>query len=254
MITEVKVGTEKLSDPPFFLGLGSCFVNNLTPFLNEWGYDYIYNPLGTTFNPISIAKQLKWIFSSIELNTPFKYNDVFHQLDASNHWQNVNKEDLLFELSEIKKNIQDYVSKNNKQLVLIISFGTAHAWFKETQLVSNCHKLPGSLFKRQLLSTQQIIEYWKLVFDVLPPYVQVIFTVSPVRYTKIGLQDNFLGKSILRLAIEELIQYSSALYFPSFEIIHDELRNYDFYEPNGTHPNKIAIEVVMKRFKEFLQL
>ena len=58
MITEVKVGTEKLSDLPFFLGLGSCFVNNLTPFLNEWGYDYIYNPLGTTFNPISIAKQL----------------------------------------------------------------------------------------------------------------------------------------------------------------------------------------------------
>ena len=114
--------------------------------------------------------------------------------------------------------------------------------------------MPGSLFERQILSTQQIIEYWKLVLDILPPYVQVIFTVSPVIYTKIGLQDNFLGKSILRLAIEELIQYSSALYFPSFEIIHDELRNYDFYEPNGTHPNKTAITVVMKRFKEFLQL
>ena len=101
---------------------------------------------------------------------------------------------------------------------------------------------------------QKIIESWKLVFNLLPPDVQVIFTVSPVRYIKIGLQDNFLGKSILRLAIEELIQHSSALYFPSFEIINDELRNYDFYKPNGTHPNERAIEVVMKRFKEFLQL
>lgn len=254
MITEVKVGTEKLSDPPFFLGLGSCFVNNLTPFISEWGYDYIYNPLGTTFNPISIAKQLQWIFNSVELSTPFQYNDIFHQLDASNQWQNINQQNLLFDLSKIKTNIQDYISKNNKQLVLIVSFGTAHAWFKENQLVSNCHKLPGFLFKRQILSIHKIIESWKLVFNVLPPDVQVIFTVSPVRYTKIGLQDNFLGKSILRLAIEELIQHSSALYFPSFEIINDELRNYDFYKPNGTHPNERAIEVIMKRFKKFLQL
>ena len=77
MITEVKVGTEKLSDPLFFLGLGSCFVNNLTPFLNKWGYDYKYNPLGTTFNPISIAKQLQWMFNSVELNTPFQYDNIF---------------------------------------------------------------------------------------------------------------------------------------------------------------------------------
>ncbi len=254
MITKVKVGIEELSNPPFFLGVGSCFVNNLKPYLNQWGYDYKYNPLGTIFNPISIAKQLRWIFNDIELNQSFKYDGIFHQLDASNHWQNSDNEVLYFELSKIKKEIQQYVYSGGNQLVLIVSFGTAHAWFKGNELVSTCHKLPGSLFERQLLKSHQIIDSWKLVFDVLPKNIKLLFTISPVRYTKIGLQDNFLGKSILRVVTEELIQNSSAIYFPSFEIINDELRNYTFYESNGTHPNNLALEVVMKQFKAFLQL
>ena len=94
---------------------------------------------------------------------------------------------------------------------------------------------------------------WKKVINKIPEHWNIIFTVSPVRYTKIGLIDNFLGKSILRLAIEKLLTLrKNSFYFPSYEIITDELRDYSFSEDNGTHPNQKAVAVVMDRFKEFL--
>ncbi len=254
MITAVKVGTEELSAPPFFFGLGSCFVSNLDPYLDEWGYEYQFNPLGTSFNPISIAKQLRWIFYKQELSPTFNHQGIFHQLDAANKWQDESETALEEAIHRAQGEVLEYLDQPGKELVLIISLGTAHAWFKEDQLVNNCHKLPGQFFQRRLLSKEEIVAKWKHTLQLLPENVKIIFTVSPVRYTRIGLQENFLGKSILRTAIEELLTSPNAVYFPSFEIINDELRDYAYFESNGTHPNKKAIEVVMERFKTFLHL
>ena len=135
MITTVKVGTEELSAPPFFLGIGSCFVSNLDPYLNKWGYEYQFNPLGTSFNPISIAKQLRWIFCNEELSPAFNHQGVFHQLDAANKWQNESDSTLQESINEVRSEILQYLKQPGKQLVLVISLGTAHAWFKENQLV-----------------------------------------------------------------------------------------------------------------------
>ena len=104
------------------------------------------------------------------------------------------------------------------------------------------------------MSKEEIIAEWKHTLQQLPENVKIIFTVSPVRYTRIGLQENFLGKSILRTVIEDLLASPKVVYFPSFEIINDELRDYSFFESNGTHPNSKAVEVVMKRFKAFLDI
>ena len=254
MITEVKVGTEKLSAPPFFFGIGSCFVSNLEAYLNQWGYTYQFNPLGTSFNPISIAKQLRWIFDNENLSPLFFYQGIFHQLDAANAWQNESAASLQGVLENSRNKILKYLDQPDKNLVLVVSLGTAHAWFKEKQLVNNCHQLPGQLFERRLLGIEEVVADWRQTLTQLPENVKIIFTVSPVRYTRIGLQENFLGKSILRAAIEELLISPKVMYFPSFEIINDELRNYNFFESNGTHPNSKAIEVVMKRFKTFLHL
>jgi len=254
MITEVKVGTEELSAPPFFLGIGSCFVSNLDPYLNKWGYDYQFNPLGTSFNPVSIAKQLRWIFCNEDLSPAFNHQGFFHQLDAANKWQNKTITALEKSINKARSEVLQYLNQPSKSLVLIISLGTAHAWFKEDHLVNNCHKLPGNFFERRLLSKEEIVAEWQHTLELLPENVKVIFTVSPVRYTRIGLQENFLGKSILRTAIEELVAFINTVYFPSFEIINDELRDYTFFAPNGTHPNSRAVEVVMKRFKAFLGL
>lgn len=254
MITEVKVGTEELSAPPFFFGIGSCFVSNLDPYLNHLGYDYQFNPLGTSFNPISIAKQLRWLFCNEDLSPTFKHDGVFHQLDAANKWQDQSDTTLQEVINKSKSLVQQYLNQIDKELILVISLGTAHAWFKGDQLVNNCHKLPGQFFQRRLLSKEEIVAEWKHTLSLLPEQVKIIFTVSPVRYTRIGLQENFLGKSILRTAIEALLEPPNIVYFPSFEIINDELRDYSFFESNGTHPNSKAIEVVMERFKRFLHL
>jgi hypothetical protein len=254
MITAVKVGTEELSAPPFFFGIGSCFVSNLDPYLNTWGYGYQFNPLGTSFNPISIAKQLRWIFCNEKLSPTFNHQGTFHQLDAANKWQEETISALEECINKKRSEVLQYLNRSDKQLILIISLGTAHAWFKGDQLVNNCHKLPGQFFQRRLLSKEEIVAEWQHTLQQLPENVKVIFTVSPVRYTRIGLQENFLGKSILRTVIEELLASSNTVYFPSFEIINDELRDYSFFESNGTHPNSKAVEVVMERFKQFLHL
>ena len=157
-------------------------------------------------------------------------------------------------ISKSRNKVLQYLNQPGQQLVLIISLGTAHAWFKEDYLVNNCHKLPGQFFQRRLLSKEEIVAEWQNTLQQLPENVKIIFTVSPVRYTRIGLQENFLGKSILRTAIEDLLASPKVVYFPSFEIINDELRDYSFFESNGTHPNSRAVEVVMKRFKAFLGL
>ena len=104
------------------------------------------------------------------------------------------------------------------------------------------------------MNKDDIVNEWKQTLSDLPKNLKVIFTVSPVRYTRIGLQENFLGKSILRTVIEALLEPPNIVYFPSFEIINDELRDYSFFESNGTHPNSKAVEVVMERFKRFLHL
>ena len=254
MITAVKMGTEELSAPPFFFGIGSCFVSNLDPYLNTWGYGYQFNPLGTSFNPISISKQLRWIFCNEDLSPTFNHQGVFHQLDAANKWQNESDTTLQESINEVRNEILQYLNQPDKELVLVISLGTAHAWFKENELINNCHKLPGQFFQRILLSKEEIVAEWKHTLSLLPKQVKIIFTVSPVRYTRIGLQENFLGKSILRTAIEALLEPPNIVYFPSFEIINDELRDYSFFESNGTHPNSKAVEVVMERFKRFLHL
>lgn len=254
MITEVKMGTEEISAPPFFFGLGSCFVSNLDPYLNHLGYEYQFNPLGTSFNPISIAKQLRWIFSNEDLSPSFFYEGIFHQLDAGNAWQNESDKELQTVLENTRSKIIQYLDQPGKELVLVISLGTANAWFKNDLVVNNCHKLPGQFFERRLLNKEEIVNEWKHTLSELPENIKVIFTVSPVRYTRIGLQENFLGKSILRTAIEALLEHPKVVYFPSFEIINDELRDYSFFELNGTHPNLKAVEVVMERFKRFLHL
>ena len=254
MITPVKLGGPVESSPPFlFFGLGSCFVQNLAAPLERMDIPYQFNPLGTSFNPVSIAQQLKWLLKSTAVFNPsFLHNGIHHQLDAANKFQN--KDVALLD--------QDIASERKKTLIhlnqvehpiLLISFGTAHCWEMEGRVVNNCHKLPQHLFKRRLLTSYEIEDTWKAVLALVPENWKIIFTVSPVKYTKLGLEENFISKSLLRLSIKSIVESNpNYFYFPSFEIITDELRDYSFYKDNGTHPNESAIEVVFDRFRSFL--
>jgi len=257
MITSVKEGVGPSIDSPFFcLGLGSCFVGHLEETFTSWDIPYIYNPLGTSFNPISIAQQLRWIFDPSYIPEPiYQHDGIHHAMFAANKFQDTSSELLKQNIDNQRNKVKDSTIKSASKNLIIISLGTAHAWEMNGAIVNNCHKLPSDLFNRRLLTINDIIKVWKVVLPLIPEHIDIIYTVSPVRYTKIGLQENFIGKSVLRLAINELLDLrAGSYYFPSYEIITDELRDYNYYEPNGTHPNKKAVSVVMERFKRFLSL
>lgn len=257
MKTNVTVGAEFDSSSPFlFYTLGSCFVSHVGPYLDRWGYPNVSNPLGTSFNPISIAKQFQWSYHNEPNLAPlFEWNSRVHQLDAASKFQHSNPAALQQELDTLQRTVHNFIHQKAFKPVVIVSFGTAHAWYNQHQLVNNCHKLPGQLFERKLLDIKTIVEEWNRTVAKTSTEIDFIFTVSPVRYTKIGLQENFIGKSILRLAIAELTNnFTNCHYFPSFEIVTDELRDYSFFQDNGTHPNEQAVQVVMSRFKTYLGL
>jgi len=257
MITRVKEGIGPSINSPFFcFGLGSCFVSNLAPYFESWQIPYEYNPLGTSFNPISIAQQLDLILTTpSQLPGLYKHEQSYHALFAANKFQHTDEVILSKTIEkQLVKNKNLLTNPTNSKLI-IISFGTAHAWFMNKDLVNNCHKLPGQLFNRKLLSINNIIEVWNELLIKIPSGYKIIFTVSPVKYTKIGLKENFKGKSVLRLVIEELTTvHDNCFYFPSYEIITDELRDYSFWNEQGTHPNDTAVAEVMSRFKSYLSL
>jgi hypothetical protein len=256
VITPVKLGGLVQSRPPFlFFGLGSCFVQNLATPLDRINIPYQYNPLGTSFNPVSIAQQLEWLINQeICLNPSYLYQGVYHQLQAANNFQHTYESSLNKRTEDIRINTLDYLN-SSKNPVLIISFGTAHCWEINETIVNNCHKLPNDLFERRLLGLSEIKKVWDSVLTHIPDDWQIIFTVSPVKYTKVGLEENFISKSILRLSIKSFVeQYSNCHYFPSYEIITDELRDYSYFKDNGTHPNEDAVEIVFERFKLFINL
>lgn len=254
MITTVKLGGPVQSRPPFlFFGLGSCFVQNLAAPLDKINIPYQFNPLGTSFNPVSIAQQLEWLIQpEITLQPGHLHEGVYHQLQAANKFQHADKNCLEAFINDAQTNALDHLNRSEHP-VLIISFGTAHCWEMSETIVNNCHKLPQYLFKRRLLELSEITKAWTLILTHVPRRWKIIFTVSPVKYTKEGLEENFISKSILRLSIKSLVeQYSNCFYFPSYEIITDELRDYSYFKDNGTHPNEAAVEIVFKRFRSFL--
>ena len=148
---QIEVGNLKGSDSPFFfLGIGSCFVQHFEGFAQQHHLPMYCNPLGTSFNPISIGRQLQWLFSNdFPLLPPVDFQGIYHQLDAANKFQHSDSAALQSATDSIKSEVLDSIKKHRgHQNILILSFGTAHAWMYEDQVVNNCHKLPNPLFER----------------------------------------------------------------------------------------------------------
>ncbi len=255
---QIEVGNLKGSDSPFFfLGIGSCFVQHFEGFAQQHHLPMYCNPLGTSFNPISIGRQLQWLFSNdFPLLPPVDFQGIYHQLDAANKFQDSNSAALQSTTDSIRSEVLDNIKKHQgHQNILILSFGTAHAWMYEDQVVNNCHKLPNPLFERQLLSIEDIVNYWTKMLPIIPEDWTIIYTVSAVKYTKLGWRENTLSKSVLHLVIEQLLELrNNSYYFPSFEIVTDILRDYSYYNEKGTHPTDQAAATVMEHFKTFLDL
>ncbi|MNJ90779.1 GSCFA family protein [compost metagenome] len=225
--------------------LGSCFSTNMTYWFKRAGFQVLDNPLGVIFHPVPLAKQILLAFGKAELSEFVQKEDVFVSYDASSAVYAMSSSGLE---DSVKDQLQVLRTSLEKAKILIVTLGSAHGYRlkKSGKLAANCHQQPQSLFDKELSQAEEMKSDWELAISVLKqlnPEIQIVFTVSPVRYIRDGLMDNSLSKSeLFRLVC--LLKNDSTHYFPSYELVNDVLRDYRYFETDGVHPTDQAAEFV----------
>ena len=223
--------------------MGSCFAENIGRKLEENKFSVDINPFGTLYNPASVAEGLRMLlrperFTSGDL---FRHEGVYHSFTHHSRFSAPSEEECLDHINSRLSQSSDFLRKATR---LVITLGTAFVYRLKSdgRIVSNCHKLPEKMFDRQRLSTQEIVEDWKPLLLALweqNPALKILFTVSPIRHWKDGAHENQLSKATLLLATDALQKdYPGRIaYFPAYEILMDELRDYRFYADDMLHPH-----------------
>ena len=232
--------------------LGSCFAENITKRLAAAKFCVKHSPVGILFNPASIASTLTAFAerSAVDCGRIVRRSEGWVSLDCHSELTMPTEEEAI-------KTLQNAIDEGHKLLrsatCVIITFGTA--WVYEHiatgRVVANCHKQPSREFCRRRMSVEEIVALFKPLMEGVLRDKHVIFTVSPIRHTADGLTENCVSKAILRLAADTLSStYDNADYFPAFEIVTDDLRDYRFYAEDMVHPSAQAVEYIWQRFIE----
>ncbi|MCB9363907.1 MAG: GSCFA domain-containing protein [Flavobacteriales bacterium] len=254
LITSAKIPKSdfKITYKNEVLLMGSCFSQNISKKLEETKFKVAANSFGTIYNPISIADNLNRLVSEKLYTSDDIYNYKNEKLvnfSNQNSCPNINEEKFLS--LENEQLSADFFSLKQSDTI-ILTFGTAwvYEWQETGQIVANCHKIPNVNFTKHLLSVEEIVETYSSILNKLGDK-NIVFTVSPVRHSKNGLHENNLSKSTLHLAIHELVKkFKNCSYFPAYEIVIDELRDYRFYKEDMVHPTDQAINYVWKKFSD----
>jgi len=233
--------------------IGSCFSENIFSKFIAHKFKAIANPFGIIYNPISIASFLTRtiqnnLFSIDDIDF---YNEQYFNFEQHTSLNSNSKNEHLKKLNDIVITTHQYLKTTD---YLFITFGTAFVYehIENKKIVANCHKIPNTQFEKKRLSTKQILDAFSNIINgvnAFNPNCKIIFTVSPVRHWKDGVIENQRSKATLHLAIDYLQhQFSQASYFPSYEIVMDDLRDYRFFEKDMLHPNEQAIEYIWQKF------
>lgn len=236
---------------------GSCFSQNIAKKMEEHGWEAV-NPSATLYNPVSIFRALEMMTygtngKRLFENSLFFFNGLWnsHYFDSS--FSSRFKEDCIVEFEDRQR---IFFEKLQKGKVIIITLGTSICYHLDSnsEIVGNCHKQPSELFFTKRLSPEKILTDWSHTHDLLLEKFQglrFIFTVSPVRHLKDGFVENSRSKAVLLLAVDEICKkYDDCCYFPAFEILNDDLRDYRFYASDFAHPSKEAIDYIWEKFRE----
>jgi hypothetical protein len=235
--------------------IGSCFSAEMGKKMEEGRMQVLINPAGTVYNPVSICNTLEAIIDNRKL-THSDLNKFGNLYVSFSYYSNFSDEDEDAALEKINSSTQNAHSFLKNAKILFITFGTARVYrFKETgRIVSNCHKLPDSNFNSELLDVEEIGRLWNPLIDRLHNFnkdLKVIFTVSPVRHWKDGAHGNQVSKSVLFITIERLLGHKVAGgYFPAYELMMDDLRDYRFYGKDMLHPSPEALDYIWHAFTE----
>ena len=264
-ILDIKPSEWKIGYEDKILMLGSCFSDEIGEQMRQRNLNVTCNPFGTLYNPLSIAQAINTKISRCENEKiPLIFHDgLWHSMAHHGAFSRADK-------TEAECAVRSSVETMQKTLleatVVIVTFGTAWVYEMNGEIVGNCHKIPESHFTRRRLSVDEIVQTWQ---PILNKYTDKhwIFTVSPIRHIKDGLHENQLSKATLLMAIEQLSlpfmgkelcsigrpmddrrTLTEVCYFPSYEIVLDELRDYRFYDDDLVHPSSMAVNYIWERF------
>ncbi|WP_321370383.1 GSCFA domain-containing protein [uncultured Draconibacterium sp.] len=241
------------------LFMGSCFTENVGGVMEAQKYPVDINPFGILYNPLSVANGLQILLEEKRFlaDDLVEHNGLWHSFSHHGRFSNVDKEQVLDDINSRIKSSSAFIKQAD---FLFLTFGTAwiYRYKKNGKLVSNCHKIPAREFVRERLSVRQILDVYSQLLPKLwekNPTLKVVFTVSPIRHWKDGAVENQRSKATLILAVDELIQQFGAAkcgYFPSYEIVMDELRDYRFYAEDMLHISDVAVKHIWERFEHAL--
>ena len=253
LFTRVEPGTSsvRISFEDRIFVLGSCFADSVGARMRNAGFDVCVNPFGTLYNPLSIAKAMK----RLDSGEPFTTDECVPMgagaglvCSFSHHTSFARAEAADF-LDAANASLQEAALKWKTCNKVIVSLGTVWCYFKDDEVVSNCLKRPQAEFRRRALSLEQTTAALRGIVEDNPEK-EFIFTVSPIRHLADGAHANQLSKATLMLAVEEVLG-PGRVYFPAFEILMDELRDYRFYAEDLAHPSHVAEEYIWEIFISF---
>lgn len=242
---------------------GSCFADSISAQFSARKFNVLANPFGTVYNPHSIARQLCRIaddkaFGNSDVFKDERCDKLWHSFDAHSSLSANTREDCIANLNAAATRTREFLQKAD---IAFITLGTAFVYYLKDngKPVSNCHRQDPSLFERRMISVEEASKALEsIVRDLcrIRADIQVVFTVSPLRHMADGAHNNTLSKATLQLAVNEIVKRESrtaapsATYFPSYEIVLDELRDYRFYDSDMVHLSKTAEEYIFERMAQ----
>ena len=237
--------------------IGSCFVENIGNKLEYYKFKNLQNPFGILFHPLAIKRLIANAIDnkSYTEDDIFFQNEQWHCFDAHSKLSNVDKNELLISLNEQIKSTHQQINQSSH---IVITLGTSWVYKDITteKHVANCHKIPQKQFLKKLLSIDEVSQSLNAIIGLIKSVnkeASIIFTVSPIRHLKDGFVENTKSKAHLVSAIHAVLSLraqSRCYYFPSYEIMLDELRDYRFYKEDMLHPNAIAINYIWEKFQQ----
>lgn len=252
---ELPDGSWRIDHADPIMLLGSCFAENIGTLLTENKFTCDVNPFGVLYNPLSVAEALTQLceekrYAEDDLRCD---NGMWYSLMHHSAFADADRDDCL---SRINRRLEEGSAHLRKTQWLFITWGTArvYEWKEDGRIVGNCHKLPARMFGRRLLDVDEVVSaYHSLIARIrtFNPSLKVVFTVSPIRHAKDGMHGNQLNKAVLLLAADRLCRLcNDCHYFPAYEILMDELRDYRFYADDMLHPSPLAIHYIWECFAQ----
>jgi ribosomal protein S17 len=250
---EIKPFAEKISHTGKIMMLGSCFANSIGERLQNAKFNVCINPFGVIYNPFSIANSMELLIENAEIaeSDLLHHNGLFYNFYYHTSFSATEKQSALDKMNEANRQGSKFL-KSAKHVIITLGSTTAYKYKKDNKIVTNCHKISACEFEKINLKIDDIVRIINRSIQnvrAINSDVNFIFTVSPVRYLGDGAHENQLRKSHLLIAVDEICNANrQCQYFPSYEIMMDELRDYRFYADDMLHPSNIAVDYIWQKF------